>query len=520
MDFTMAFFFRYLVILFLFSFNGYSTLSAQSSTPEFNYELSFDESTDHQYHVRLETTGWTEDTITFHLPNWTPGYYQIMNFGKMLRNFSAHNEHDEVLEFIQIDDNSYRISKGKSKTISITYDVVTFRKFVANSYVDSAHAFIIPSNTFLYVDHYLNLPVTVSVNPGENWTDVATGLKKIEKHHFLASDFDILYDSPLLVGNLERLPSFDVKGVKHHFVGYDIGEFDHESFIDKLSKVIASSVDIIGDIPFDEYTFIAIGPGRGGIEHLNNTVFSFSGNGLENPERMNSMLNFLTHEYFHHYNVKRIRPFELGPFDYQKENRTNMLWMSEGFTVYYEFLIVKRSGVADEKTLFANFERDINGNENNPGRLHQSLVNASYNTWKDGPFGKSGLEKNKTISYYQKGPIIGLILDFAIRNATENKASLDDVMRLLYTSFYQEKQRGFTDAEFQYACQQIAGNPLNDVFDYVYSVKEIDYDKYLNYAGLRLVLNSDDPANKVYSIERLENLNPLQRKILESWMGE
>ncbi len=127
---------------------------------------------------------------------------------------------------------------------------------------------------------------------------------------------------------------------------------------------------------------------------------------------MNRMMNFLAHEYFHHYNVKRIRPSELGPFDYDQGSKTNLLWVSEGLSVYYEYMVVKRAGLADEQTLFGDFEKNINANENNPGRRYQSLAQASYKTWSDGPFGTQGEEAGKSISYYDKGPVVGLLLDF------------------------------------------------------------------------------------------------------------
>jgi predicted metalloprotease with PDZ domain len=128
-----------------------------------------------------------------------------------------------------------------------------------------------------------------------------------------------------------------------------MGEFDKVRLMNQLQKIIEQAATLIGDIPYNEYTFIGIGPGNGGIEHLNNTTVSFTGEKLSNRDVEIKMLNFLTHEYFHHYNVKRIRPFELGPFDYSQMNHTNQLWISEGLTVYYEYLLVKRAGLISEK---------------------------------------------------------------------------------------------------------------------------------------------------------------------------
>ena len=291
--------------------------------------------------------------------------------------------------------------------------------------------------------------------------------------------------------------------------------------MNNLKKVVEAAVAIIGDIPYREYTFIGIGPGRGGIEHLNNTTVSFDGRGLDTDEGLNRTLVFLAHEFFHNYNVKRIRPLELGPFDYDKPNRTNLLWVSEGLSVYYEYLVVKRAGLISEETLFKNFESNLNATENNPGRLYQSLIQSSYQTWGDGPFGTQGKDPGKSISYYDKGPLIGFILDFKIRHATQNKKSLDDVMRYVYNYYYKKLQRGFTDAEFQQACEDVAGISLAPEFEYVYTTKEPDYNQYLAFAGLTAQFTTDDKTGKKkFIIKRIDNLDSLQTNILNDWLTQ
>ena len=296
----------------------------------------------------------------------------------------------------------------------------------------------------------------------------------------------------------------------------------HSGLIFSLEKAVKVAVDIIGDIPYQQYTFIGIGPGRGGIEHLNNTTVSFDGSGLDSPEGMNRMMSFLTHEYFHHYNVKRIRPFELGPFDYDKGNRTNLLWHSEGLTVYYEYLILKRAGLIDEETMLSHLAEIVDDFENDPGRFYQSLSQASYNTWEEGPFGTRGTGPDKSISVYTKGAIVGMLLDFEIRFASGNKNSLDDVMRSLYWKYYKGEERGFTDAEFQQACEQAAGVSLTNLFEYVYTTKELDYEKYLGQVGLRIDRQVNDSNKKTQKlvINRLAKPTPLQSSILSSWLEE
>jgi len=264
------------------------------------------------------------------------------------------------------------------------------------------------------------------------------------------------------------------------------------TFMNDLKKIVETATTLIGDIPYKHYTFIGIGPGAGGIEHLNSASVSFDGTNQTSRQNRLKTYFFLAHEYFHNYNVKRIRPIELGPFDYDNGNRTKMLWVSEGLSVYYEQMIVKRAGLCTEDELYDAFRSNILAYEGKPGRLYQSLTQSSYETWSDGPFGRTGDDLNKTISYYDKGPAVGMLLDFNIRHETKNKKSLDDVMRTLYKEFYQQKKRGFTEDEFRQVCEKIAGTSLADVFDYVSTTKEVDYKKYLHYAGLDI-----DTASKV-----------------------
>lgn len=503
-----------------------SSVSAQNSTPVLKYTISFPDPGSHTYNVELHCTGWNKDTIFLKMPNWMPGYYQLMGYSKNVENMKAQNEKKQNIPIEKLNDNTWFIAHVNNKAFQLNYTIHTNRQFVANSYVDSAHAYIIPENTFLYIKDHLDLPVSIAISKNNEWKNIATGLDAVvgKPNHFTATDFDILYDCPILIGNLKELPSFKIKDINHRFIGYDMGNFDSILFIRNLEKTVDAGIKIIGDIPYNEYTFIGIGNGRGGIEHLNNTTISFNGNGLDRPGAMNTVMNFIAHEFFHNYNVKRIRAFELGPFDYDQGSKTNLLWVNEGLTVYYEYLIVKRAGVSDLKTLLADFSNNLNTVENNPGRHFQSLQQSSYATWSDGPFGTLGNEKGKTISYYEKGPIVGLMLDFAIRHATENKKSLDDVMRLLYWKYYKEKQRGFTDAEFQQTCEEAAGIPLTEIFEYVYTTKDPDYDKYFSYGGLKKeevkIETTDKTTTQKFMIKTIENPNALQKAILKSWIGE
>jgi predicted metalloprotease with PDZ domain len=500
-----------------------NTAIEQNSKPVLQYTISMPDLSTHYYHVELSCSGWTKDTIDFKMPKWMPGYYQIMDYAREVKNFSAKDSNGKIVSVKNPKENTWQIIVTRNTPFSLSYDVKADRKFVANNYLDSTHGYIVPAASFLYINEHINIPVSVKIIANKQWSKIVTGLDPVsgKTNEFNASDFDMLYDCPILIGNLEELPPFKINGIEHRFVGYKLGSFNRKEFMTNLKKIVQAGVEIIGDIPYKQYTFIGIGPGYGGIEHLNNTTVSFDGNGLDKKETMNRMMNFLAHEYFHHYNVKRIRPYELGPFDYDKENKTNLLWVSEGLTVYYEYLIVKRAGLISEKNLLTNFESSINAFENNPGRFYQSLAQASYNTWSDGPFGKQGENANKSISYYDKGPAVGLILDLTIRNATQSKKSLDDVMRLLYWQYYNKLQRGFTDAEFQQACEAVSGISLSPEFEYIYTTKELDYTTYLSYAGLKIGVQTDTKnRNRKFTISRLDNMNSSQYSILQSWLGK
>ena len=472
--------FASLILFLLFSI---ATLAQKSSLV---YTIKMDNPEWHFFHVQLTCKGIKKEFIDFKMPAWTPGYYQKMDFAKNLEQLKATDETGKELQWEKTNDNTWRVSSNNSNTVNLSYEIKTVRPFVATAYVDETRAYILPAAVFLHVDKMINHPVQVKVVPESKWNRVATGLDSLpgKKFTYTAPDFDILYDSPILVGNLEELTPFKIRGITHRFIGLKLGDFDREQFILDLTKVVDAAVNIIGHIPYKNYTFIAIGSGPGGIEHLNNTTFGFNGSNFKNRDSYIRTLHFLAHEYFHHYNVKRIRPIELGPFDYDKGSRTKMLWVSEGLSVYYEYMVVKRAGITTDAELFNAFRGNMVAFENKPGKLYQTLEEASYETWSDGPFGRTGDEVNKTISYYDKGPVVGLLFDFKIRQATNNKESLDDVMRFLYKEYYQKKKRGFTEEELKNAFEAVAGVSLAREFEYVTTTKEIDYPAYFNYAGL------------------------------------
>jgi len=447
--------------------------------------LSMDQPSTHYYHVVFRCDGLKGETQDFKLPEWTPGYYRIMDYARNVLNFRAEDGTGRELPCEKTTKNTWRVRTGKSSAASVSYDVYAFARSVADSYLDDSRGFVSPTGVFMHVGGKILHPVTLEVKPFRDWRQVATGLDPVagRPNTFSAPDFDILYDCPILIGNLEILP-FEVQGIPHRFAIFDPGSFDRSKFVADHKKMVESAVALIGDIPYKHYTFLMIGPGGGGLEHLNSTALTFNSGSFENPAGYKRWLSFAAHEFFHLYNVKRIRPIALGHFEYDKENYTTMLWVSEGFTSYYQELILNRAGILTRGEVLDRLASTIGAYENIPGHLFQSAAASSFDTWIQ-YFSRSENSANTTISYYNKGAALGMLLDLKIRNETKNQKSLDDAMRTLYKKYFQELKRGFTDKEFREACEAAAGTPLSEIFDvYVPTVKDIDYPKYLAYAGL------------------------------------
>ena len=453
------------------------------------FTLSMPQPASHVYHVVFRCEGLPGPTLDFKMPAWTPGYYGLFDFAKNVRNFQAENGEGRPLAWEMTTANAWRVASDRAAVVTVAYDVLATSSFVAQCYLGEDRGYIVPGGVFMYVAGRIAHPVTVAIESNPAWSAIATGLDRVPaaaRPTYAAPDFDILYDSPILMGNLESLPAFEIQGIRHEFFGFKPQVPDPAKFMADLKAALEAGIAVIGEIPYRHYTFLAIGPGQGGIEHLNSTSFGFNGSGMATRAGEIRMLSFLAHEYFHSFNVKRIRPIALGPFDYDRENITGMLWVSEGFTSYYEALMLKRAGLTTADELLDELRGSIVAYENNPGHLFQSAVQSSLATWRQGPFGRRGDGIRKTISYYDKGVALGMLLDFAIRHATENKSSLDTVMRALYGTYFKSLGRGWTDAEFKAACEAAARAPLDEVFEYAATTKRVDYAKYLAYAGLEL----------------------------------
>ena len=454
----------------------------------------------HTFHVTFRCEGLKGEMQDFKMPAWMPGFYRIMDYEREVTNFRAEEGAGRALPWEKVTRNTWRVVSGNAPAVILNYDVFGNTNFAANSSLSDQRAFVGPPGLFMYVAGQIQHPVTVTIQLPANWKQIATGLDPVpgRPNTFSAPDFDVLYDCPILMGNQEVL-GFEVQGRPHKVALENVSPaVDRQKMISDLKRMVEAATGLIGDVPYRHYTFLMIGTGNGGIEHANSAACFFNGNSLNDENGYLRWLSYICHEYFHNFNVKRIRPLALGPFDYDTENLTDMLWVSEGLSVYYQDLILVRAGLMTREQYLEKMQNAITRFEEGAGHHYQSTTESSLYTW-----GGSGMrgDRGTTISYYDNGAMLGAMLDLKIRNESRNQKSLDDVMRALYRKYYLAKKRGFTDAEFRAECEGAAGGPLADVFECASTTRDVDYGKYFLYAGLDLQVATQESAGTYIGLD-------------------
>jgi predicted metalloprotease with PDZ domain len=448
------------------------------------------------------------------MPVWTPGSYLVREFARNVQDFTATDAAGRALKWEKTNKDTWRIVTNGAPEWHARYRVYANELSVRTSELNSSHAFWNNANILMYLDGFLKSPSTVRVIAPDVWK-VATGLPAVlgQKNTFRAENFDVLYDSPFEASTFKML-IFNVKGVAHRIVIDGEGNYDPERMRRDVQKIVETQVELMGgEVPYRDYTFILHlrENAGGGLEHLNSTALGYPRFGFrtERGDRATSsgpnttdtfqrdyrgFLSLVSHEFFHLWNVKRIRPDALGPFDYTQENYTKNLWVAEGVTDYYADLALRRAGLISENEFLGATARSIQSLQNTPGRLVQSVEESSFDSWIK-YYRQDENSVNSQISYYDKGAILGLLLDLEIRKRSNGTKSLDDVMRYLYTEFY-KKDRNYTPQDFQKACELMAGSSLEEFFKrFVRGTEELDYNVAFEAAGLRLETNGPPGGN-------------------------
>ena len=445
------------------------------------------------------------------MPVWTPGSYLVREFERHVQDFAAKDAAGQALKWEKVNKTTWKVTTNGSRDWHASYRVYANELSVRTSELNSSHGYWNNANLLMYLDGFLKSPSTVHVIAPDVWK-VATGLPGVpgQRNTFRAENFDVLYDSPFEVSNFKSL-LFNVKGVAHRIVIDGEGNYDPERMRRDVQKIVETQVELMGgEVPYRDYTFILHlrSNAGGGLEHLNSTSLGYprfgftirtgdratssSPNAAPTQGEYRNFLSLVSHEFFHLWNVKRIRPDALGPFDYTQENYTRNLWVAEGITDYYADVTLRRAGLISEADFLTATARAFQQLQNTPGRLVQSVEESSYDSWIKF-YRPDENSINSQVSYYDKGAILGLLLDLEIRKRTNGAKSLDDVLRYLYTEFF-KKERNYTSADFQKASELAAGGSLEEFFaKYVRGKDELDYNAALDAAGLRLDTGGTGP---------------------------
>ena len=464
------------------------------AAPVISYTVSMSKPATHLLEVEMRLASATmPEKAELKMPVWTPGSYLIREYARHVESFSVANGSGAALTWRKTNKNTWQIDSKGAAEIVVKYNVYSNELTVRTNELNDEHAFFTNAALLMFPKDNLNAPSTVKVVPFGDW-NVATGLPKVENqvNAFRAKNYDVLYDSPFEVGNFEEI-AFNVQGKPHRFIVEGGGNYDLPKIERDTTKIIEEAYKIFGELPYNDYLFILNTRGGGGLEHLNSTALQF--NRLGFTTRYNDFLTLVAHEYFHLWNVKRIRPDALGPFDYENENYTKPLWVAEGGTAYYENVLVARAGLMSDKDFLKEKAKQIQDLQNRPGRFETSLEDASFDAWIK-YYRSDENAVNNQISYYDKGAIVNFLLDIEIRQSSGGAKSLDDVLRFLYTEFY-KNNKNYAPEDFQKAAEQMAGKSLEDFFaKYVRGTEEIDYNAILNRIGLQLT--AGDAAEKAF----------------------
>ncbi|MGY4536000.1 putative metalloprotease with PDZ domain [Mucilaginibacter sp. UYNi724] len=475
-----------LVLLTLFFMNV--TTGSAAGLAKISYKVSFPEAQAHYVDVEMTISGLAQPSLEVKMPVWAPGSYLVREFAKNIESLSV-SANGKVVSAPKINKNTWKINTTGLTSVTVKYKVYAFELSVRTSFIDVSHAFLSTTGIFLFPKGMLAQPSTITIKPYKDWNKVSTSLEMVNGDAFTrtAPSYDILYDSPLEIGTQDVF-DFDVANTHYEVAMYGGGNYDKERLKKDMAKIIEAEAAVFGENPNKHYTFIVHNKLRngGGLEHLSSTVLGASRDGYTNERTYHGFLGLVAHEHFHLWNVKRLRPIALGPFDYDNENYTTNLWIAEGFTAYYQNIILRYADLSNTETFLGDMVSDINTVENQPGTKVQPLSESSFDAWIKS-YRPNENSYNTGISYYDKGAVIGMLLDLEIINNSDGKYSLNDVMKYMYDTYYKGKKRGYTDAEFKAGFEKFAGKNLNDFYaQYINGLSAIKYDKYLDYAGYKL----------------------------------
>ena len=433
--------------------------------------------------VRATFPSGGKEAVELFLPVWSPGFYRVEKYHEQVLSFVARDDAGRDLAFARTADNRWRVDAAGAAAVTVTYTLSCKRGSVTGNQIRPDFAVFCGPATFVGEVGALGREHRVAVTLPEGWRDCATGLPRAAgaANEFVARDYDWLVDSPFVLGTVDTR-AFDVLGARHEWAAFGACDgWDHDLLVQRLQPIAEELCSTFGAVPFARYVFLAgFRNANGGLEHLDSTLLSVSRR--QRPDDP-GFLSFVAHEYAHAFNVKRLRPAALGPFDYERPPSTPSLWISEGLTTWLGDLALVRSKAVDEATWLQLVSGHVRSLQSAAGRRRQTLEEASLSVW-NGSLSGTGGDPRTTISYYVKGPVVGLVLEARLRVATDGHHGLDEVMRRAYALYSGE--RGFTEEQFEAVAAEVAGASQAAFFDHALrSTDELDYGETLTWFGLR-----------------------------------
>jgi len=461
-----------------------SSLGAQTPEP-IRYTLRFPAAQTHYVDVEAVYPTGRQPSIEVFMAVWTPGSYLVREYQRHVEAVTAAAD-GKTLAVEKSRKNRWRITTGGASSVTLRYRVYSREMTVRNNWVEAGFAMLNGAPTFLTLVERGSRPHEVRIELPAGWKDSATALMPIagSPHAYRAEDFDTLVDSPIVVGN-PVTRDFTVEGKKHVLVlEGDPSVFDADRAAADVQKIVEAGRRAMGPFLYPHYYFLnMVVDTGGGLEHKNSFLTMSSRFTTRTHRSYLNWLSLVAHEYFHNWNVKRLRPVELGPFDYENENYVKTLWVAEGFTDYYADVLVRRAGLSTMDEYFDGLSNQVEAVQTRPGRLVTPVNMASYDTWIK-QYRPDENTPNTSINYYPKGAVIAFLLDAKIRKATAGTKSLDDGMRIALQRFAGEK--GYTPEQFYQVMTEAAGIDLKPFFQTAAeSTDELDYTEALDYYGLR-----------------------------------
>ncbi len=463
--------------------------TSMHSSAQISYTVSFPNPNTHYVQVDMVVSGLKNDSIDIKMPVWIPGSYMVREYSKNVEGFQVHSMTNEKLRFDKVRKNVWRIYSNSKNEIKISYQYYAYELTVRTCFVNHDKASLNGAALFMYADEFMNMSSDVKFVPYNDWKEISTGMpiKNTDKWVRRANNFDELADSPVVIGNQEIL-TFDYKGIPHRIAMVGKADYDGEKVKKDFYKIVDECNKIFDENPLKDYTFIIynLPTGSGGLEHMNSSCLMNSKKNYTDDAGYKVLLSLAAHEYFHLWVAKRIRPFELGPFDYENEVYTRQLWFLEGFSSFYDDYLVYKAGFFTEEEYLDVIKGNMKTALNTPGDKFQSLSEASFDAWIK-YYRRNENSLNSTVSYYVKGGLVAIAMNLDIINTSKGEKTADDVLRYLYSEYYKKLGRGITDLELQNAFESVTGKDYDSFFEkYIHGTEPFPYEEYFQMAGISI----------------------------------